>query len=186
MLKIRRLAGALVLIVAALASGPLAAECRWLVQPYVSEATLERPTFDILYDGLERRVFYAFTVVSERLAERVGRGGNLSDLGVDVRPLVPLRTPLDHTVYRLDPASLEPGTVYLVAAAEPVPGLERAGARIVPERPLTVSQYVPRTRGGSDQSGALPRRSEATVVAEAEGIAAGDDLTICAYAAAVR
>jgi hypothetical protein len=186
MLKPCRFAGAAALIGLAFGSDPLAAECRWLVQPYVSEATLDRPTFDILYDGLERRVFYAFSVVSEGIAERIAGEGALPEAVDDLRPLEALQTPLDHTVYRLDLASVSPGTLYLVAAPEPVPALERAGARIVPERPLMVSQYVPRTRGASDQSGALPRRSEATVLADAEDIAASDDLVICAYDAAIR
>lgn len=186
MLKLRRAIGVAPLLGLATASGPLAAECRWLVQPYVSEATLERPTFEILYDGLERGTFYAFSVASEDLAERIARGEPLAGVADDARPLEALRTPLDHIVYRLDPESVPPGTVYLLAASEPVPALERLGARIVPERPLMVSQYVPRTRGASDQSGALPRRSEATVVAQADDIRTADDLTICAYEAAIR
>ncbi|HEX6143290.1 MAG TPA: hypothetical protein VFZ01_11255 [Geminicoccaceae bacterium] len=168
-------------------AGQATAECRWIVQPYLSEAVLKegRPTYEILYDGLERRTFYAFTVTSEALAERLAAGGELPDLGDEARPLVAGLTPLDHTVYRLDPGTARPPAIYLVAAAMPVPDLDRLGARIVPARPVTVSQYVPRTRGATDQSGALPRRTEPTVVAEA-GFATSGDLTICAYELAQR
>lgn len=168
-------------------AGQAAAECRWIVQPYLSEAVLKegRPTYDILYDGLERRTFYAFSVTSSALAERLAVGGPLPDLDGDARPLVAALTPLDHTVYRLDPETARPPAIYLVAAAMPVPELDRLGARIEPARPVTVSEYVPRTRGASDQSGALPPRTEPTVVAEA-GFATSGDLTICAYELAQR
>ena len=186
MLKHGHPAGALALVAGSLASAPLAAECRWIVQPYVSEALLERPTFEIVYDGLERRTFYAFTVVSERLAEQISESGALAGLGDDVRPLEPYTTPLDHVVYRLDPESLPPGNLYLVAAPEPVPALDRARAWIVPERPIAVSQYVPRTRGATDQSAALPRQTDVSVVAQARGIEVEGDLSICAYEVPIR
>lgn len=182
MLRTGPTAATLVFLGLTLAADPLQAECRWIVRAYVSESLADRPTFDIVYDGLERQTFYAFSVLSEDLAERIEGGQASLDLGQDIRPLETVTSPLDHTVYRLDPASRPADTVYLVAAREPVPALERAGAGFVPARPTLVSQYVPRTRGATDRSGPLPRQSDVTVVAEAGRAAAGGNLTICAYA----
>jgi hypothetical protein len=163
-------------------------DCPWIVRPYVSEAVLSagRPAFDIVYDGLERRQFYGFTVRSKELAHRLQESGSLPSLDSAADPLEPVTTPLDSEVYRLAPAAMWPATIYLVASEGRVPDLERIGAAIRPSRPTAVSTYVPRFRGGSDWSGALPPPSLDATAMVTTGPAPSQTLTVCAYEIAAR
>lgn len=185
-----RAAAAAPLVLMAMAAPAVAAEggCPWTVQPYVSEAVLRdgRPTWDILYDGLERRRFYAFTVRSDALAERIRAGGPLPELGDGGLPLEAVPTPFDSNVYRLDPASVGPPTVFLVASAEPVPDLEGIGASFEPARPRAVSRFVPKFRGGSDRSGPLPQRASGPAPATALEAGSDGDLVVCSVELAAR
>lgn len=163
-------------------------DCPWIVRPYVSEAVLSagRPAFDIVYDGLERRQFYAFTVRSGELAAELREGGGLPSLDSGADPLEPVTTPFDSEVYRLAAAAMWPATIYLVASEAPVSDLERLGAAIRPSRPVAVGAYVPRFRGGSDWSGALPPPSLDATALVTPGPAASQALTVCAYEIAAR
>jgi hypothetical protein len=160
-----RLAAAL-LAVSALCGGlapQAAAACPWIVQPFAETVQMSKqePAFDIVYDGLEHeaKVFYAFTVASLDLAWQMTTEPRLPQLRTDARKLEPKATPLGTTAYQVARDTIQPHTIYLVAATAPVEALEQIDARIEPARPLAVSQLLPRIRGGSDWSGPLPHRS---------------------------
>jgi hypothetical protein len=176
------------------------AACPWIVQPYAQSVPVssETPTFDIVFDGLGQssKVFYGFTVASLDLAWQLTSDGVLPALDPDGRRLE-LKAAADGTVaYRLAPDSIKPHTIYLVAADGVVQQLEQIDARIEPVRPMALSQLMPRTRGASDWSGPMPRRSlpgfEIAGVADSGRGAAGQvgaavaDVQICAYQVAMR
>jgi hypothetical protein len=176
-----------------------AAACPWIVQPYAQSAPAasETPTFDIVFDGLGQssKVFYGFTVASLDLAWRLTSDGMLPRLDADGRRLE-LKATTDGTVaYQLSPDSIQPHTIYLVAADGVVQQLEQIDARIEPARPFALSQLM-RYRGGTDWSGPMPHRSlpgfEIAGVAD-DGRsptgrigAAVADVQICAYQVAMR
>jgi len=176
------------LLLAAAGVGAAERDCPWVVQPYVSEAVMSagRPAWDIVYDGLERRRFYAFTVRSRELAERLRSGRGLPRLEGGADPLETVTTPLDSEVYRMAPTAMWPAMIYLVASETPVADLERLGAAIRPSRPIAASEYVPRFRGGSDWSGALPPPALEGTALVTPDLAANRDLTVCAYDLAGR
>jgi hypothetical protein len=176
------------------------AACPWIVQPYAQSVPVasETPTFDIVFDGLGQssKVFYGFTVASLDLAWQPANDGELPALDPDGRRLEMKATPNGSFAYQLAPDSIQPHTIYLVAADGVVQQLEKIDARIEPVRPMALSQVMPRTRGGSDWSGALPHRSlpgfeiagvadEARSSTSAVG-AAMAEVQICAYQVAMR
>jgi hypothetical protein len=177
-----------------------AADCPWIVQPYASslQASSEAPAFDIAFDGLwqSSKLFYGFTVTSLDLAWQLTDQHALPALRSDARRLEPKTTPEGATAYQLASDSIEPHTIYLVAAAGVVDELEQIGARIEPARSMALSQLMPRTRGGSDWSGPLPPRSLPGVEIAGPGdpmAGAADrsgpllaDLQICAYQVSLR
>lgn len=181
-LRPRGLAGFTLALLVLAGITPAAAACPWVVQPYISEATLKdaRPTFDITLDEVRPGgVFYAFTVASAELAWQLASSRALPEMK-NALPLEDLVTPIGTTVFRLDPDTLEPETIYLLAASGPIEKLERIGARIEPSRPLAVALG---TRGASDRSGSLPRRSVPGIeVADADS----DPFTLCAYQVSMR
>lgn len=178
------------------------AACPWIVQPFAQTVQMssEAPTFDIVFDGLDQdaRIFYGFTAASLDLVWQLSTGGELPELGADARRLEPRTTPLGTTAYQLSPDTIQPHTIYLVAASAPVAALERLDARIEPARPLAISQLLPRIRGGSDWSGPLPHRSLPGYEIGAGEAAAADgrpedepdlaaaDMQICAYQVGMR
>lgn len=172
-------------------AGPASAACPWVVQPYVSEATIAaksggRPAYEILFDGMAKEVsaFYAFSVASVDLAWKLAdQGAGLPELGDGVRTLEAKPTPIGTTVYQLAEDTVAPETIYLVAAEQPVDRLERIGARIDPDRPVAVAV---RFRGGSDQSGPLPRRTVPGFQIASAAPDQGAELEICAYQVAMR
>jgi hypothetical protein len=176
-LRRRGLAGFTLALLVLAGSTPASAACPWVVQPYISEATLKdaRPTFDItLQEVRPGGVLYAFTVASAELAWQLASRQTLSEMK-NALPLEGVVTPIGATVYRLHPDTLEPPTIYLLAASGPIEKLERIAARIEPSRPVAVALG---TRGASDRSGALPRRSVPGIeVADADR----DAFTLCAY-----
>ena len=170
-----------------------AAACPWIVQPSGHNLTIasEAPAFDIVFDGLGQssKVFYGFTVASLELAWQLANERALPALAPDGRPLEARATPQGTMAYQLAPDSIQPHTIYLVAAGSQVRELEQIDARIEPVRPLALSELLPKTRGGSDWSGPLPHRSlpgfEIAGVAErASPVLA--DVQICAYQVAMH
>ena len=144
------------------------AACPWIVQPEAETVAADgtaTPTFDIVFDGLDQssKIFYGFTVASLDLAWQLASQGALPPLKADARPLEPKITATGATAYRLAADSIQPSTIYLVAADRVVRELEQIDARIEPARPMAVSELMPqlrpKTRGGTDWSGPLPRRS---------------------------
>ncbi len=181
------------------------AACPWIVQPHEqSVATAaESPAFDIVFDGLGQssKVFYGFSVASLDLAWELANQGALPPLKSEARHLEAKAMPEGTTAYQLAPDTIRPHTIYLVAADTVVRELEQIKARIEPARPLAVSQLMPqlmpRTRGGSDWSGPLPRRSlPGFEIAGADSAASATngggvgpvaaDLQICAYQVSTR
>ena len=176
------------------------AACPWIVQPYAESVPVasETPTFDIVFDGLGQssKVFYGFTVASLDLAWQLAKEGVLPALDPDGRRLEMTATAEGSVAYQLAPDSIEPHTIYLVAADGVVQQLEQIDARIEPVRPMALSQLMPRTRGGSDWSGPMPHRSlpgfEIAGVADRGRSstsslgAAVADVQICAYQVAMR
>ncbi|HEX5795974.1 MAG TPA: hypothetical protein VFY19_09040 [Geminicoccaceae bacterium] len=191
----RRAAGALALT-AALVGGTAelaAAPCPWIVQPYTENAQVasSAPTFDIVFDGLGQssKVFYGFTVASLDLAWQLANERTLPELAPDGRRLEARATPQGTIAYQLSPDSIQPHTIYLVAAGSLVRELEQIDARIEPARPLALSELMPKTRGGTDWSGPLPHRSLpgfeiAGVADRASPVLA--DVQICAYQVAMH
>ncbi len=186
---------------------PLAAAgCPWIVQPETQTvaadagADADAPSaYDIVFDGLDQRskLFYGFTVASLDLAWQLANHGVLPPAMADARRLQPRLTPYGTVAYQLAPDTIRPHTIYLVAADKVVRELEQLQARIEPARPMAVSELMPqlqpKTRGGSDWSGPLPRRSlpgfeiagaerTPTAAAGSEGIGpVAADIQICAY-----
>jgi hypothetical protein len=189
---------------------PLAAAgCPWIVQPetqtVAADANANAPSaFDIVFEGLDQssKVFYGFTVASLDLAWQLANQGALPPLTADARRLEPKLTPYGTVAYQLAPDTIRPHTIYLVAADKVVRELEQLQARIEPARPMAVSELMPqlqpKTRGGSDWSGPLPRRSvpgfeiagaerTPTAAAGSEGIGpVAADIQICAYQVALH
>jgi hypothetical protein len=202
--RARRLAGAVAvagLIVGGTAN-LAAAACPWIVQPYAQSVPVssETPTFDIVFDGLGQssKVFYGFTVASLDLAWQLTSDSVLPALDPDGRRLEMKATAEGAVAYQLSPDSIQPHTIYLVAADGVVEQLEEIDARIDPARPIALSQLMPRYRGGSDWSGPMPHRSlpgfEIAGVADANGGRGTSDqngtavaaVQICAYQVAMR
>jgi hypothetical protein len=179
------------------------AGCPWIVQPAatsVTAAAATPPAYDIVFEGLERetRFFYGFTVASLDLAWQLANGEPQPELEVGARPLATKADDRGAPAFHVAGDTIEPHTIYLVAAGNQVAVLDQIGARIEPPRAIAVSQYRPRTRGGTDWSGAMPRRSlPGYELASPADTAARDDtanrhdtkvaaMQICAYQVAVR
>lgn len=169
------------------------AACPWIVQPYAQTVpvTSEAPAFDIVFDGLGEgsKVFYGFTVASLDLAWQLANERALPALTPDGRRLEPKITPHGTVAYQLAPDTIQPQTIYLVAANAVIDELEALGARIEPARPMALSQLMPKTRGGTDWSGPLPHRSvpgfEIAGTAEPSSTSLAE-IQICAYQVAMR
>ena len=188
-------------VLSASAATPGAAECPWLVQPFVEGPTYAaQPTaYDILFEGLDPRakVFYGFTVASDTLAWQLAKAATLPEMERDARRLEPISLSNGAMAYELAPDSVEPHTIYLVTANTVIDELERVDARIDPGRTVAISQLLPKTRGATDLSGPLPRRSlpgfeiiSATPETTGRGIdrmrAEMPSVQICAYQVAMR
>ena len=155
-------------LVAALMAGgwgvqPLLADqhetaCPWIVQPEEPLFGLgaANATYEILFTGKSAdENFYGFTVSDHRLARELTNGGGLPDLEKNGRSLETVEQ--DGTiVYQVAADSILPRTIYLLAADMPIKPLERIDARIDPARPIAVGL---RTRGASDVTGPMPRRT---------------------------
>jgi hypothetical protein len=170
------------------------AACPWIVQPSGQKMAISSeapPAFDIVFDGLEQnsKVFYGFTVASLDLAWQLANEHVLPALAPDGRRLEATVTPGGTTAYQLSPDSIQPHTIYLVAAGSLVRELEQIDARIEPARPLALSQLLPKTRGGTDWSGPLPHRSLPGFEIAGANHEAGPELAdvqICAYQVAMH
>jgi hypothetical protein len=169
------------------------AACPWIVQPSDQNLAISSeapPAFDIVFDGLGQnsKVFYGFTVASLDLAWQLSNERVLPGLDPDGRRLEATPTPHGTTAYQLSPDSIQPHTIYLVAAESLVRELEQIEARIEPARPLALSQLLPKTRGGTDWSGPLPHRSlPGFEIASVNDQASPPlvDVQICAYQVAM-
>jgi len=188
-------------VLSASAATPGAAECPWLVQPFVEGPiyAAQPMAYDILFEGLDQRakVFYGFTVTSIDLAWQLAKSSTLPEMERYARPLEPTALPNGAMAYELAPDSVEPHTIYLVTANTVIDELERVDARIDPGRTVAISQLMPKTRGATDLSGPLPRRSlpgfeiiSATSETTGRGIdqmrAEVPSVQICAYQVAMR
>jgi hypothetical protein len=188
-------------VLSASAATPGAAECPWLVQPFAEGPTYapQAMAYDILFEGLDPRakVFYGFTVASDALAWQLAKAATLPEMERDARRLEPTALSNGAMAYELASDSVEPHTIYLVTANAVIDELERIEARIEPGRPVAVSQLLPRTRGATDLSGPLPRRSlpgfeivSATPEVTGGGIdqmrAEAPSVQICAYQVVTR
>jgi hypothetical protein len=170
------------------------AACPWIVQPSGQKMAIsseQPPAFDIVFDGLEQnsKVFYGFTVASLDLAWQLANEHVLPALAPDGRRLEATVTPGGPTAYQLSPDSIQPHTIYLVAAGSLVRELEQIDARIEPARPLALSELLPKTRGGTDWSGPLPHRSLPGFEIAGANHEAGPelgDVQICAYQVAMH
>jgi hypothetical protein len=151
-----------------------AADCPWMVLP-ASQAVLlggsEAPAFDIVFDGPSRRdqVFYGFTVASLDLAWQLAER-RLPELQADGRRLEPKASGDGFTSYQLATDTIQPHTLYLVAATSEIAALEQIEARIEPLAPIAVSQLP--VRGAGPFAGPLPAPVEGFEVAAAQAPAA--------------
>jgi len=140
--------------------GSARADCPWIVQPHFGgqEPVSDTTSVNIVFDGLadQPRFFYGFTVTDIDLAWDLSADGTLTDLGPHGRALDVMETTIG-SAFEVDAESIEPHTVYLVAARSPVGELEKLDAAIEPSHPFNVS--LARTRGASDFNGPLPARS---------------------------
>ena len=140
-------------------SGHALAECPWIVQPHFDDqgGVDDKTLVNIIFDGLSEQAsyLYGFTVTDLDLAWTLSSQGGFSDLGPHGRALDVTKTDYGRA-FQLSNDSLEPHTVYLVAARSPVDELEHIDAAIEPSQPIKVSF---KTRGATDFSGPLPRRS---------------------------
>jgi hypothetical protein len=188
-------------VLTASAATPGAAECPWLVQPFVEGPAYaaQSTAYDILFEGLDPRakVFYGFTVASDDLAWQLAKASTLPEMERDARRLEPTALSNGAVAYELAPDSVEPHTIYLVTANTVIDELERVDARIEPGRTMAISQLLPKTRGATDLSGPLPRRSlpgfeiiSATPETAGGGIdqmhTEAPSVQICAYQVAMR
>jgi hypothetical protein len=183
------------------------AACPWVVQPETQTVAADgtaTPAFDIVFDGLNQtsKIFYGFTVASLDLAWQLANEGALPPLKAGARRLEPKLTAEGAIAYQVAPDTIRPNTIYLVASDRVVRELEQIEARIEPARPMAVSELMPqlrpRTRGGTDWSGPLPRRSvPGFEIAGAERSPAGGNVAegigpvaaavqICAYQVAMH
>jgi len=191
----RRAAGIGLSILLTASGGSIAsAQCPWIVQPH---ADSEAAAYDIVFDGPAEsaQVFYGFTVANIDLAWRLNEDGDLPDLAPDARPLKSAQSVEGSAVYSLAPDTIEPHTLYLVAANDAIDKLDAVNARFEPSRPVAVSYIF---RGASDMSGPLPRRSMPGVeIKSAEATSNGalavdvaavqtSAVQICAYQVAMR
>lgn len=166
--------------------------CPWIVQPEEPAFGLARDmtTYEILFTGqTAETVFYGFSATDHKLTRQLTRDGEIPDLEQSGRSLETVERDR-FIVYQVSAETIEPRVIYLVAAASPIPRLEQIDARIDPARPIAVGL---RTRGASDVSGPLPRRTfpgidimaaaskqreeERTAIASANG----PDFKLCAY-----
>lgn len=141
---------------------PAAAACPWIVQTHFDSEhrASDKTLVNIVFDGLsgQEHYFYGFTVTDIDLAWDLSApsDGTMVDLGPHGRSLAVLETETGKA-FELSSESIEPHTVYLVAASSPVGELEKIEAAIEPSLPFAVS-YA-HTRGATDVSGPLPTRS---------------------------
>lgn len=142
-------------------NGALAA-CPWIVQTHFDgdHQASEKTRVNIVFDGRDDQEshFYGFTVTDIDLAWDLSAPGDgtIIDLEPHGRALDVMET-ITGPAFEISPESIEPHTVYLVAARSPVEELDRLEAAIEPSRPFNVS-YA-KTRGATDVSGPLPVRS---------------------------
>lgn len=132
--------------------------CPWIVQPEepIFGLATDMATYEILFTGqTPDDIFYGFSVVDHKLAQQLTQLGEIPDLQASGRALKTVEQE-GVVVYQVSTDSIQPRTIYLLAATSPMPRLEQIGARIDPARPIAVGL---RTRGASDLNGPLPRRT---------------------------
>ena len=132
--------------------------CPWIVQPDEPIVGLggNNAVYEILFSGpATDSIFYGFTVAHQQLAQQLTNDGEIPNLEKDGRSLRVVEKEGVAT-YQVAPDSVLPRTIYLLTAASALPKLERIDARIDPARPIAVGL---RTRGATDFSGPLPRRT---------------------------
>ena len=188
--------GAAIVALAWLAALPAAAfepDCPWIVQPgehVVADAVdAPRDSWGIRFEGTgyPSGTFYGFSVTSPDVVWRIAEHapGRLPDLRGGALKLAPVETG-EGRLYKIDPRTAAPATLFLVAAQGPVEQLEAIEARIEPERTIAVSALAMQTRGASDISGALPAPVvPGFLIAEAKA-EAQPPMQICAYEVALR
>ena len=187
---------AAIVALALLSAAPAAAfepDCPWIVQPgeHVVAEAVEAPhnSWGIRFEGTAypRGTFYGFSVTSPDVVWRIAKRSpdRLPDLRNGAVKLAAVETAAGR-LYKVDPRTAAPATLFLVAAAGPVDQLEAIDARIEPERAIAVSALAIGTRGGSDISGALPAPVvPGFLIAEARA-EAESPMQICAYEVALR
>lgn len=143
---------------AAMAAEDEATACPWIVQPEepIFGLASDIATYEILFTGqISDHIFYGFSVADHRLARQLTQLGKIPDMRDHGRALK--RVDQEGIIaYQVTTDSIQPRTIYLLAASEPMPRLEQIEARIDPARPIAVGL---RTRGASDLNGPLPRRT---------------------------
>lgn len=130
-----------------------AAECSWIVQPNEPIVGLgaRTATYEIILDGIfDKGLLYGFTITDSKLAKQL-TDNKIAELKSHARPLKVMEQGKT-VVYQLSSDSALPRTIYLAVADEPVEYFEAIDARITPPRPAG-------TRGASDSTGPMPRRS---------------------------
>lgn len=141
------------IIIAFGTSNLAAAECSWIVQsnePIVGLGT-DAATYEIMLDGMfNRDLLYGFTVTDPDIAQHLV-DNEITDLKSHARPLKVMEQGRS-VLYQLSPDSIFPRTIYLAVANEPVEYFESIDARITPPQ-------LAETRGASDLTGPMPRRS---------------------------
>lgn len=166
--------------------------CPWIVQPEepIFGLATDMATYEILFTGqTSDDMFYGFSITDHKLARQLTQLGEIPDLQASGRALKTVERE-GIIVYQVSADSIQPRTIYLLAATSPMRRLEEIGARIDPARPIAVGL---RTRGASDLNGPLPRRTvpgieilaSATTNDEKERIvvpaALNPDFKLCAY-----
>ncbi len=135
-----------------------ASSCPWIVQPDEPLVGLgsDVATYEILFAGnTSEAIFYGFTVADHGLAQKLTDNRDLPDLEKNGRSLRPVERE-GMTVYQVSADSILPRTIYLLTTTTAMRPLEQIEARIDPARPIAVGL---RTRGATDFSGPLPRRT---------------------------
>lgn len=133
--------------------------CPWIVQPDepIFGLGANNAAYEILFDGRTTdTIFYGFTVADRHLAQQLSDRDKIPDLRRDGRSLKTVEREGMTAAYRVSTDSILPRTIYLLTAATAMPELEQIDARIDPARPIAVGL---RTRGATDLSGPMPRRT---------------------------
>ncbi len=132
--------------------------CPWIVQPDETQSGpgTDIEHYEILFTGqISDAIFYGFTVTDDHLARQLSDDGAIPDLTRSGRALEAVERD-GITVYQISADTLLPRTIYLLTAGRSMKRLEMIDARIDPARPIAIGMH---TRGASDFTGSLPRRT---------------------------